>query len=118
MIAATLRLLLASAREEERCQDLEGTWYEVARDTFAAYRQLGYDPPKSWRGMDKLLAKENALEATRLLLQGDCFIQWAWEARGSGYAKTITPKTRQCAADMRTIAFYAATPSERIGNSS
>jgi hypothetical protein len=90
MIAATLRLLLASAREEERCQDLEGTWYEIARDTFAAYRQLGYDPRESWRGMDKLLAKENALEATRLLLQGDCFIQWAWEARGSGYAKTTT----------------------------
>ena len=90
MIAATLRLLLASAREEERCQDLEGIWYEIARDTFAAYRQLGYDPRESWRGMDKLLAKENALEATRLLLQGDCFIQWAWEARGSESAKPVS----------------------------
>jgi hypothetical protein len=104
MIAATLRLLLASAREEERCQDLEGIWYETARDTFAAYRQLGYDPRESWRGMDKLLAKEKALEATRLLLQGDCFIQWAWEARGSEYAKPVTADGKKKFDEHLTIA--------------
>lgn len=90
LIGMTLQLLSLSAREEKRCLDLEAFWYDRAQDCLAAYRKLGYEPHEAWRSIDDSLRAEPALEPTRLVIKGSFFIDWAWEARGSGYNYTVT----------------------------
>lgn len=90
LIAATLRLLPVSARQDEHCRDLQGLWYVHVHDAQMAYKQLGEDSERSWRSIDELLASEKALEPTRLLFKGEFHIDWAWQARGYGYANTVT----------------------------
>ena len=93
LVSDFLRLLAVSGREDEPCLDLEAVWHEFARAAYDAQKKLGVDSEEAWRRVGDKLATAKPLEATRWLLRGDLYIQWAWEARGSGYANMV-PKDR------------------------
>jgi hypothetical protein len=65
-------------------------------------------------------AKTPALKTTRLLVQGDFFIDYAWEARGNGVASTVTPagwrklKARLTEADKALVEAWRLQPDDPI----
>ncbi len=92
LIGSMLQLMPVSAREEERCLDIEEFWYDRAHDAIRGYKKLGHDAFAAWQQVDTALTGEKALEPTRLVVKGEFYIKWAWEARGSGWAHTVTPE--------------------------
>ncbi|MCI0685388.1 MAG: hypothetical protein L0Y71_25085 [Gemmataceae bacterium] len=90
MADAALALVATSAAEDDRNPDLEAHWFEACRSGIEVYRKLAGDHQAGFDRVDKLLAKTPALEALRLKVKGDFFIRYAWHARGSGLANTVT----------------------------
>jgi hypothetical protein len=87
---AALALLPESADKDERCTDLENRWSEWPNELIEGYRELGADYPTAFARVDAVLAKVPALKATRLRTQGYYLVHYAWQARGSGVADTVT----------------------------
>jgi hypothetical protein len=87
---AALGLLAKSAEEDERNLDLENHWFEQCRSALEGYRKLSGDYEASFARVDAVLAKTPALKALRLQLRGAFLIKYAWEARGIGFADTVT----------------------------
>ncbi|HZZ81839.1 MAG TPA: hypothetical protein VFE62_25285, partial [Gemmataceae bacterium] len=94
-----LHLIVLSAGEDQRCEDLEGSWFENARAAYTTYTQLGYGPRQSWRFVDQLLADEPNLEATRYHLRGWCHLQWGMEEKGRSEASDMTSSQQKLFGD-------------------
>jgi hypothetical protein len=87
---AALAQLPRSAEEDERTPDMEHHWSDVARSAIKGYRMTGGNAKAAFERVDAALAKTPALKALRLKVKGDFLIVYAWEARGSGVASTVT----------------------------
>lgn len=63
---------------------------ELAQMEIGYQFSQGQDRAKAWAAVEEVLRGMNAPEALRDALAGSTFIQWAWDARGSGLAHTVT----------------------------
>jgi hypothetical protein len=81
LLADAVRDLQAPARDEtgDLCEDLIETYHALDND-----RQIGY------RKVADALAKGRAPEAFRLWVEGTFDTTYAWDARGDGWADTVT----------------------------
>jgi hypothetical protein len=87
---AALDLLSRSVAEDEHNLDTENLWYELPRAAIAVRQKRGEGHKAAYDEVDAILAKSPSLEVIRLQVRGDFFINYAWEARGNGYADTVT----------------------------
>jgi hypothetical protein len=90
LVTAFLDLLPASAEQDPPGKDLNNFFYETADLAFAMYKKIGVHPAEALLRVEKVLASRPELQVARLVVRGNYYIKWAWEARGSGYAKTVT----------------------------
>jgi hypothetical protein len=88
--AAFWKIFRELAREKDRLSQQETLERAVAAVSFSHDRGLGWDA--GWRAADKVLVEAKALEWVRLSAEGAMLIEWAWEARGRGFANTVTPE--------------------------
>lgn len=100
-----LALLPKAVADKERGPHPKDDWSEIAIAAFDGYRGLQIDTPAAFERTDAALAKIPSLAADRLTLKGHYLMVYAWEARGSGVASTITDdgwkKFRERLADSR-----------------
>jgi hypothetical protein len=90
LLDAALAAVARSTAEDERTPDVEHDWYQTALHAIATHRTLTGDLRAAFDRVDAVLAKTPALKATRLQVRGSFFITYAWDARGSGMAATVT----------------------------
>ncbi|VTU02238.1 wd repeat-containing transcriptional regulator : Uncharacterized protein OS=Pedosphaera parvula (strain Ellin514) GN=Cflav_PD4949 PE=4 SV=1 [Gemmataceae bacterium] len=88
--AAFWKVFRELAREKDRLSQQETVDRAVAAVSFSHDRGLGWEA--GWRAADKVLAEAKAPEWVRLSVEGAMLIEWAWEARGRGFANTVTPE--------------------------
>ena len=89
---ASLRLVAESAQQDERSRDLEEMWFTAVSTVHYVLTKLKKNSFAAYQQTDRELAKTPALEVLRLQFKADFYIQYAWEARGSGFADTVTPE--------------------------
>lgn len=90
LLDAALALLPTSMREEERNYETENLQFELPMQVVEMLHKLNGDYQAAFEHVDAILAKTPALEVIRLQTQGDFLIHFAWDARGNGFADTVT----------------------------
>jgi hypothetical protein len=91
LLDAALALLPESLKEDERNYETENLQFELPMAAVEALRKVnGGDYQAAFDHVDAALAREPDLKAIRLQTRGDFLIRYAWEARGSGFANTVT----------------------------
>ena len=85
-----VQLLLLSAEEDEPCRELEDNWCSAGFALIEAHGLLLGDRKAGSDKVDELLLKSPRLNAVRLQIRCNFFIHYAWEARGSGTADTVS----------------------------
>jgi hypothetical protein len=91
LLDAALGLLPVSAAEDEPGHRREVNWFGLAKDMVEEYRRLLPSPEAALARVEATLARHPALEPIRLLVRGDFYVYYAWEGRGSGWARDVTP---------------------------
>jgi tetratricopeptide (TPR) repeat protein len=92
LLDAALDLLPVSVREDERAPVLEEQWLAAILMVIDGHRYLTGDYKAAYDHVDAALEKIPELKALRLAVRGDFYIHFAWEARGNGFANTVTPE--------------------------
>jgi hypothetical protein len=90
LLDAALALLPQSLKEDERNYDTENIQFEMPMELVETLRKLNGDYQAAFDHVDAILAKTPALKAIRLQTRGKFLIRFAWEARGNGFANTVT----------------------------
>jgi hypothetical protein len=90
LFETALGLLPLSAAEDERTPDLEHHWLQIALEALQGYRLTGGDDLAAFEKVDAALAKSPALKVVRLQVKGEFYVNFAWQARGNGFADTVT----------------------------
>jgi S1-C subfamily serine protease len=86
---AVLALLPKSAAEDPRNEDWEDGWYDNINSVIVGYRKLDGDYKAAFDRVDAELAKVTAIEALRLTVKGNFYINWGWEARTNATADKV-----------------------------
>ena len=87
---AALVLLAQSVKDDEKNTNLEDNWYQLVMAVIECHYHLNRDYQAAFAYTDAALAPIQELQALRLRMQGEFFIHFAWIARGSGFANTVT----------------------------
>jgi hypothetical protein len=87
---ASLALFPKAAESYGKSLDEDHLWLEKCRAAITGYRKLSGDYESAYKRVDTVLAKTPALKPLRLLVKGDFHIHFAWDARGNGFANTVT----------------------------
>jgi hypothetical protein len=90
LLDAAIALLPKSLEEDGRSPDLQSFWVELSQLAIGGHRQLSGNGQAALDRVDAGLAQVPALRTVRLRVKGRFFIEFAWEARGSGFANTVT----------------------------
>ena len=90
MLDAALGLLPKAAETYGQSIDGDQHWLDQCMAAVERQRQLVGDHESAFKRVDAELAKAPTLKPLRLLVKGRFLILFAWEARGSGYANTVT----------------------------
>jgi len=90
LLTDALRALSLSAAEDRANLDIEHQWVKQTWSMVVAYGKLKGDQLKGFEAVEKELAKTPALTAVRLNVKGQFYRQYAWQARGTGFADTVT----------------------------
>ncbi|WP_165068130.1 hypothetical protein [Paludisphaera rhizosphaerae] len=85
-----LELLPKSMAEDPRGEQWYYRWNQIIRSAVAINKVLSGDHKAAFDRVDSKLAKFGGAEYSRLAAKGAFYIDWAWEARGGGYANTVT----------------------------
>jgi hypothetical protein len=91
-VDASVALIPSSLAKDERNRDMENNWFEIPARAISTHRRLTGDLKAAFDRVDALLARSPAAKAVRLQVKGAFLIDYAWEARGTGYADTVTPE--------------------------
>jgi len=79
------------ATQEKRHAGLDRVWYEMSQVSTKTYRIInGGDFQAAFDKVDAAMAQSPELKVARLLAKGDFMMRYAWDARGTGLADTIT----------------------------
>ena len=90
LLDAALALLPKSLKEDERNYETRNLQFELPMDVVETLRKLDGNYQAAFDHVDAVLAKTPALKAIRLLTRGDFLIRYGWEARGNGFANSVT----------------------------
>src|SRR5262249_47543228 len=90
LLDAALAMLPKSLKEDEGNYEAESLQFELPTVAVEALRAMGEGHQAAFDHVDAVLAREPELKAMRLQTRGKSLIDHAWEARGSGYADTVT----------------------------
>ncbi len=90
LLDSAVALVVESTEKDEPGVNVEKKWFEVATQAVQAHHFLSKDYKAAFQRVDAILARAPALEVLRLQLKGHYLIEYAWEARGKGYANTVT----------------------------
>jgi hypothetical protein len=86
---AALALLPESVATDERNEFWEDSWFKTLNDLIAGYRKLGVAAPAAYERVDAGLTKRPELEVLRLLLRGNFWLTYGWEARTTAFAPAV-----------------------------
>jgi hypothetical protein len=91
-----LGLLSKSFAEDGAGTALEHVWLENLRNNVTPILAVTEGSLKGvYDHVDAALAKVPAAKTLRLIYRGIVYKEWAWEARGKGYADTVSPENAQ-----------------------
>ncbi len=68
---------------------MEQTWFDTPLIVLAGHRRLGMEAEAAFQRVDAVLARISALKGIRLQVRAQFLINYAWEARGNGFANTV-----------------------------
>jgi len=85
-----LQLLPKSVEQDARNEQTENEWMGFSKDIVAGKLRLGLDRDAAFHEVDAQLAKIPELKLTRLQLKAEYLINSAWDARGTGFANTVS----------------------------
>src|SRR5579883_658361 len=85
-----LALLPKSLKTDEKTFNAEDLQFRLPMEVVETLRKLNGDYEAAFKHVDTVLAKTPALKAIRLQTQGHFLVRFAWEARGSGFANSVT----------------------------
>ena len=88
---AALALVPHAADKSEAPVEAQDEWFAATREIIEGQRLLTGDYKVAFERADKVLAKAPGLKVLRLQAKGDYLIRHAWEARGIGMGRTVTP---------------------------
>jgi hypothetical protein len=88
-----LGLMAKSFAEDGTGTPLEHVWLENLRKNAAPIlKNSEGNLQAAYNHIDAALAKVPAAKTVRLIYRGIFFKEWAWEARGTGFADTVSPE--------------------------
>jgi hypothetical protein len=91
-----LGLISKSFAEDGAGTPLENVWLENLRNNVAPILKATEGSLKgAYDHVDAALAKVPAAKTLRLIYRGTYYKEWAWEARGKGFADTVSPENAQ-----------------------
>ena len=90
LLAAMLALLPESVKVDGTGPEASQIWYELLFEAFHTWKALGDDSKGAYDKIDEAIAKESSAKALRLQVRGTFYKNYAWEARGNGFAETVT----------------------------
>jgi len=92
---AAVAVLSNAADGDGRDLDPDFGWFDLLNDVIKGYTKLGEDRKDAFVRIDAVLTRIPALKSTRLQLRGSSLTDYAWDARGSGVASTVTKEGRE-----------------------
>jgi hypothetical protein len=87
---AALALLGESAASDERNEFWEAHWLDTLLELTRGYRTLGIPAEAAYERVDARLSEVADAKVLRLLFRGAFWLDYGWEARGTGFAATVT----------------------------
>jgi tetratricopeptide (TPR) repeat protein len=98
LLDEALALLPKSLEQDERNFETDNLQFELPTEIVETLRRLNFDYQAAFDHVDAILAEvdlkieplQTTLKAIRLQTRGIFLICYGWEARGSGFAKTVT----------------------------
>jgi hypothetical protein len=82
-------LLRRSAAEDQRTADWDERWFDEINAAIRMHTQLSGDYKAAFDRVDAGLARIPGIEALRLVVKGNFYFYWGWEARGQGFAPAV-----------------------------
>lgn len=92
MLDAALALLPRAVSDDEPSPHPDFGWSAIPLEVYERFCQLGMPRTDAFEWVDAAMAKIPALEADRLKIKGIHLVHHAWDARGSGFARTVTER--------------------------
>jgi hypothetical protein len=89
---AALALLDESVSSDERNEFWEASWLNNLLALSQGYRALGVPAEVAYERVDAGLARVAGAKVLRLLFRGEFWLQYGWEARGTGFAATVSAR--------------------------
>jgi hypothetical protein len=86
---AALALLPESVATDERNEFWEDRWFDALNQLIKGYRKLGVAAPAAYERVDAGLAKLPELRVLQLLLRGNFWNTYGWEARTTAFAPAV-----------------------------
>lgn len=104
LIAAALDLLPKSMAEDQYTVDVESCRNDCVWAAIEVHEKLTNDRKSAFDRVDAVLAKSPSLRVLRLKVKGAFFKEYAWVARGRGYADTVSKENWRKFDDRLTVA--------------
>jgi len=89
LLDVALDIVAKNAAREQDATAGEVLWPGILDEILAGHKSLTGDSQAAYEHVDAALARAPALQVMRLQFQGQHLIDYAWEARGNGFADTV-----------------------------
>jgi hypothetical protein len=86
---AVLALLPESVATDERNEFWEDKWFDALSQLIKGYRKLGVAAPAAYERVDSRLDRLPELKVLQLLLRGNFWLMYGWEARTKAFAPDV-----------------------------
>lgn len=90
LLNSALALLPKSVAEDEPSPSPKYGWSSIPQEVYEGLCRLGMERPEAFQWVDSAVAEIPELKAERLKVKGNHLVSYAWEARGSGFANTVS----------------------------